>query len=215
MPLTSAQLIDDARNKHPAFNDRDHPDKGLLREIARLERVLLTRAAGRNPDYKAAVQVIALPAVAAALNAHISVHSAQLVGPNNVTEWVDIIPWHAQNGSRPLRCVTVRDGTIYLVGDASLYTDWTSLEVTITPAPTAIPLSRTGLAQALTIGDEAEQAIVSGLVVHMAGRGTTDKSLPPIPFAQFTRDHQVAINDFELAVGSLRAGEVFRTVEKW
>lgn len=215
MPLTAGAVIDAARNKHSAFNERDHPGKALRVELGRLERTLLQRAIERNQDYVAAVQSTPLPlsvfANGITLPAHLAVHDAELKGVNNATREVELAPWHARNDPRQLYTASQRGQVLYLLGTADQWNGWVSIDVTYTPRPTA-PASA---AAVLTVDELAEDALVTGLAAFMAGRGSRDSEDIKVDVRHFEGMFSQAVMDFELAVGGLRAGDTFRTREVW
>jgi hypothetical protein len=213
--VIAGDIIDEARNKHPAFNLRDHPDRALRMELGRLEHSLIQRGIQRNPDYLATIQTVALPlaifANGVTLDPNTAVHYAAIFSANGVEREVDIVPWAQRNDPRRLFTATVLNGVLFLLGSELDWQGWTSLNITITPMPTAPAVN----SDPLTIDDLGADTLTAGLALFMAKRGPRDPQLPVPSIAEFRKDYDAAVSDFEISVGNLRAGQVFRTREVW
>src|SRR5574342_491449 len=109
MTLLAGTLIDEARDLHVSFSDRDHPTKLLLRELDRYQKALLSRALIINEDYLNSVQQTAMPLAVFANGITLPVGAiptrAEFVDTHTHSHELEIKPWAYRQDPAPPLCL--------------------------------------------------------------------------------------------------------------
>ena len=184
MALLAADLVDEARDFHPAFNPKAHPNKGVLRQLSRIERRLMGVLAEQAEDRVAQWLEITLEALALALPTEGGIPLPEYIkvldayasprgfGPR---EKIEIVSERQTMGALMyFPMVRITGGKLYPIttrGPRGWGGGWEhlgGLHLRYIPIP---PLLQT-LEQRLVIPDLAHQALVDNLAVWLAGRAT-------------------------------------------
>lgn len=195
---TAAEVVDQARDYHPAFDPRKVPDASALRVLSRLQRRLASKVAALSEDalaepyafLKADVDTAAAAGFAGAgltLPDHLLLlgfFTSRLTGPA-VTVPVNLVSY-ANYPVEAARCwpsCFVLRGRLYpanrselgMVGSSSLHgwEDFNGLSALLVPNPPEL----TGRSSSITLPDLALDALVTGLAFWMAGRAGVAREL--------------------------------------
>jgi hypothetical protein len=213
--VDAGTLIDEARDLHPSFTVRHHPDKVLLRQLERREKDMLRRALEINESYRSTTLPTALPlavfASGIALPANTTVVGADYIDAHGDRFEIQLRPWALRGDPAPLRCAYVNAGVVYLRGLAADWTGLTSILIYHTPAPAAL----TTKASVLTIGDEAKSHLVADLAFMMAARGHSDPQLSRPDIGPFASERADTWDRFEHAIAHQLDGQEFFIRETW
>lgn len=209
--MDAGTIIDEARDLHPSFVVRHHPNKVLLRQLERREKEMLRRALEINEDYRSATLTTAMPLAVFAngitLPTGVTPTGADYIDAAGDRFEIQLRPWHHRGDPAPLRTGYVKAGVVYLRGIAADWNGATSVLIYHTPAVTAL----TTLTSVLAIGDEAKDHLVADLAYFMARRRHTDPMLPqPVP-SEFLEARTDTWHEFERhAADTLASGkEIF------
>lgn len=215
MALVAGTIIDEARDWHPTFNVRDHPDKALLRALDQYQRTLIARIVQVNEDYSRTILTTALPLATFAngitLPANLLVTGAEFLDISGNRHEVDLRPMMYRDDPAPRYTLFIGANVAYLRGAAQDWNAIQSIDIAYIPVPTALAL----LTDVLTIGDSARRSLVMHLCYMMATRGTTRSDVPPLNPDGFRRDWMRTEEEFLYEVATMRAGQTFTVREIW
>lgn len=195
--LTPRLLIERARDRHPLFDPKSHPDGVLLRALSGEERRLVGKALEVNPS-----------SIAASLTIDVNSYSfadGQLLPAFHHVESADAIPtdptalafplirvaWPNRAYLGAVQAYSIQSHSFYLSGARA---DWTGIDVVlVTYAP--IPVDLTTLDDFLVVPDTAEAALVSFLA-HFMARRVPVSQMPIEDLAGFASERAAAERDF-------------------
>lgn len=215
MTFTVQDAIDDARDQHFTFNDRDHPSKALLNRlnnaVAQLRRRIMeidetALATTQTQAMPLAVHENGIPLTTGTIN--VIAVAAQPTGtpaPNPIA--VEVIP-HAHRfdiGPATFACWEVNN-VLYLRSPASLWTNIASVGILSVPAYTRL----TTYASAVALPDDCRSVLAADLAAFMAGRRKTE-ALSGGDVAAFKAQSAAEAQAFYLSIGTKIAGRVYRT----
>jgi len=168
--MTSGEIIEEARDLHPAFDDNSHPDKVLVRFVNRYQTGLLAEALTRYPSLYSTTQDIALPladfAAGEALTEPLFVQDVVALKNGEETPVV-IIPYEHRHDPQPFYCGWIVNRRLFLNGKASNWATFSGgLRVRYATTPAAI----TGEDDVLILPDHARECLVAACAQFMAGR---------------------------------------------
>lgn len=181
--LIAGGLVDAARDFHPSFNEEQHPDKGLLRQLSRDEKRLIGLLAERSEDRVASsitwnqdvIGVNAFAGTPLIMPQYVSLVDAKVYMDSTTgNEAPVLITASRQHPEAIVRGpqIHVQGQLLYLLiprGVPGYRTGWEAFNrLTVRYIPVAPPL--TTLEQVLTIPDFAETALVENLAAWLAGR---------------------------------------------
>ena len=184
MSLTAGTVINHARDMHPALSPANAPAVVGYRALTRFSGDLVQAVTVRQPAFLAKTATVALPlavfdsgqSLATSISAGwldlLEVFGQRTDGAST-TEWpvrVHLIPWEQRDMLQKFPAVTVRDNTLYLLGNE---TDWellASLKLTYTPRPASV-LSDTSV---LEVPDDALDALATMLCSFYLWRLVSD-----------------------------------------
>jgi hypothetical protein len=187
--LRARDIIDQARDYHPDFNDHVVTGPVLLRQLSRLQRTLAEKIFATSETAMAATEEFTPTDITYGfttgdgleLPEHLLLLQAQVTTDDGTTRDLAVIP-HAQRLDRGAiwPAAYLLGGTLYLVDRRAFGeggSGWervTGISVTYVPAPRQLtsPDSR------LTVPDRAEPVLVAQLAHHMASRLGITSELP-------------------------------------
>jgi len=178
--LVVRDLIREARDQHPSFDSRRHPDAVLVRALSQYQRNLIPRIVRRNRTILTEVieQTLPLPDFNAGITlpdfiypVSVEVETA-LTGPGLIPRRfeVEMVPWQARG--RYHLAAYIRNNTLYLTGSEVDWTGFTKLRFFYVPQVDAV----TGLSSTLSLPNSAEPCLVAFLAALMARRGCRDQA---------------------------------------
>ena len=215
MAFTVQDAIDDARDQHFTFNDRDHPSKALLNRlnnaVAQLRRRIMeidetALATTQTQAMPLAVHENGIPLTTGTIN--VIAVAAQPTGtpaPNPIP--VEVIP-HAHRfdiGPATLAAWEVNN-VLYLRSPSTLWTNIASVGILSIPAYARL----TTLTANVGLPDDCRTMLASDLAAFMASRRKTD-ALAPFDVRAFKDQATADAQAYYLSIGSKIAGRVYRT----
>lgn len=212
--LVVGDVIEFARDLHPAHDKTRIPDRVAIRLLTTIERDLAAEIAQVNPDYLLSAVTIAGPITAGedtpqTIPAFHHIRGGTVVftddGLNNralqLVEWV-------RRYSEPINYAAyLRGGSLYFVGEDEDWGDVDSVVVYYTPIPTALPETQSALTATMTLTDQARGVCQWMLAEHMAVRAaahpdTPDAARPDVTY--FAARSREAQDKFRLMVAQQR-----------
>lgn len=172
MTLVVGDLIKAARDAHPTFNDRRHPDAVLLRALSRYQRELLGRLI-RLDQTQAVVQLdtdLPLPDFDKGIPVYAYKYpmGAAVFQPNSdKSHDVEIVAF--QDRHRYRGAVFLLDNILYLTGRSRDWEPFSLIRFYYVPEPDALPALMT--TTLVYLPDSAENTLVTYLAMKMAQRG--------------------------------------------
>ena len=216
--MLAGDVIDEARDRHPAFDKNRNPQKVVRRELSRY----VSRLQGKIDLIDEAALVVeqsfplplAVFANGITLTANRGVREVVAVGSDGVRHSLDIIPV-GQRNDRTTRVgsVWIVNGVLYLNGTAATWGGVASVAVSYTPASGQVVTD----ADVLGLPDNARTACVEALALFMARRGQTNKQgdIPMLDLNDFKEALAVAEKEFLDEVGDSLSSQVFRVRDTW
>jgi hypothetical protein len=184
--ITAEQVIDAARDEHPAFSPQRFPPATLLRQLERYHKRLAGKLSNVNSSVLAVELVIDLltfdfvNGLAFPANLYVlpdgEVEPQNEIDPGDRAKFV-LIGQNVRLGTRPVLSGWFIQNQFYLNGDARNWAGFLRLHMHYT----AEPVGPVALADNFDpMPDEVEDVLVARLAMHMAKRGHIDASIPPI-----------------------------------
>lgn len=208
MALSVSDLVEAARDQHPAFTKQRHGATILFRFLTGWHRRLVKEVVKRNPEILSSEQLISMPLAdfdaGEALNAHLLVHGGDVDFGNGVTTPLTIVAWARRHDPLPLYAGWILEGTLYLAGVAANWTGVSQLKVRYVPHPTAITAS----SDTLSLPDDAYEAAVAALAGFMAGRSRKEEGVDIGYFTATARDEEEAFLDGISLRGRVRTSRI-------
>ncbi len=176
--LVAGDLIDEARDEHPTFDDRRHPGKALRRRLNRYQRELIPEITTRNRSILTDVLEQSLPLADFAAGVVVPDYSypavVEIEGPpeagelKNRTFDIDIVEWAARHGYH--MASYLRNNVLYLTGTARDWNGLTTLRFYYVPEVDDL----TAPTSTLILPNSARSCLVANLAAFMASRGRTE-----------------------------------------
>lgn len=184
--LVAREVIDAARDRHPAFDRNRNPDKLVLRFLSSYATELHGKVVKLNETALLTELSVALPLADHEAGIPLPPHRyvAEIVARLNSSTTDDpqvmpvaLIPWaHRFDRNRPIWAGWVVKGTLYLRSPASRWQTMNEIAVSLVPTPI---LSQT-LDDPVALPDEAGRALIEHTAAFMARRGHSNPALPAI-----------------------------------
>jgi hypothetical protein len=218
LPLDVAGIIDEARDRHAAFDNRRNPQKVVRRFLASYavklagkinridEQALLTEIVQAMPlaNFDAGIALPANRAVAAVV-------AWDNRNPSRSTP-IDLIPWAQRNDVNvPLESAWLWGGKLFLNGEARNWVNIANLAIAYYPDFALV----TADTDVIPLRQDARLTLVENAALFMAGRGHTDKDLPPIDMKKFAAAAEDAETEFLKDVSNQLSVTHFRTRDVW
>ena len=174
MALVAGELITSARDEHPTFNDRRHPDPVLLRALSRYQRELFGKLIRLDSQKAVIYQDTALPL--ASFDAGIAVPTYKYpsgaearTSTCTIGRQLKIVAWERRTEYH--HAVYLRNGVLYLTGLESYWTDYDTIRFFYVPELAALAIDAAAMSAVLSLPDAAEATLVAFLALQMAKRG--------------------------------------------
>lgn len=215
--MLARSVIDQARERHSAFDRKRHPDKGALRFLSLFVTTVVGKVMAIDPsalrlDYEVSLPLpdfdagIALPTNTRLVDAVVG-NYPQTGGfhrPIDI-DVIDVDQRFAGNHRRAV-CWQVKD-TLFLRPPAEVWTALASLTLGLVLHPS--PLAE--LDDALALPDPAEPACVEAVAAFFAKREAQETADSPINVNGFTADADKALASYVSDVMTNLSGRVFVT----
>lgn len=205
--LTAGQIIQEARDAHPTFGPRQHPNGTLLRLLSSYQRAIFAKIAQTNPALCASNLFITLPLASFADGVKLPSFTYVLPNPTLITTNGNIrVPIDLVNATfqsdpeQSHQFAYLQGGSLFLGRQAENYDPYQQLQVQMVLTPPSLK----ALADPLTLPDYGLDTYVGHLVAKMAMRAT-----PPI--VALAAEGQRMEIDFLAAVGQQKGAEVSYT----
>lgn len=217
MALLAGDLIDEARDLHPAFDKNRNPQKIVRRELSRYVTRLLSKI---DQIDEAALTIeaetvmpLAVFANGIVLPANRNVQEVVAVDAQGRKYPVEIIPAGQRDSIRQAATAWIINGVLYLNGTAATWNQVAKVAVRYTPVAGQVATDAT----VVPLPDSARPPIIAALAAFMAKRGHTDKDgdLPPVIVDGFRADLRESEGEFLEEVGNSRTSQVFRVRDVW
>lgn len=215
MAFTVADVIENARDQHPAFDPERTPDTVLMRELNRYARTLLFLLLERDSSHYTTETNVPLPLAdhdaGITLPAHVLFQGATLNCSNlDATTELKIIPFRKRHEPGVPYPGYIHGGTLYLVGNAEDFSQFDSLDYWLVPDPTALTL----LTQTIELPDDAQEALAHRLCFFMARR-TPIYEQAPMPVREFQAWWKEAEDEFLVEIATHNRTEANYIREVW
>lgn len=217
MAILAGDVIDEARDLHPAFDKNRNPVKIVRRALSRYVTDLLSKINQIDETALTIEQLTVMPlgvfANGIVLPANRGVQEVGAVDTQGRVLSVDLIPAGQRDQPRKRATAWIINGVLYLSGVASDWNTVASVSVRYTPAAGQVLTD----ADVLALPDSARSTVIAALGAFMAKRGQTDKDgdLPPIDVQTFAADAAKAEGDYLAEVANTLTSQVFRVRDVW
>lgn len=214
MPTTALAVIEAARDRHPSFDARAHPDRVLLRQLSTEQRRLVGKLLRANPYALSTSVSVPLAgydfAAGYAMPDYVRIHTATGEG-----EWpikLHEVSWaNRLDVSRAGHTYALNNGRLYLNGAADDWTSVTSVTVSYTPAPADLA----ALESLLSVPTSASAYLSAFLAEAMGTRTMPRDDAPPVPLALLREERARSEMDFLEEIRSTYRAKVFRMHAAW
>lgn len=177
--LTAGEIINHARDLHPALSPANAPAVLAYRQISRHQQELIQEITVRQPAFLAEYAVVTLPLADfdAGEDLDTAIPSGWLDILEVFTRWsssdvtgyptrCQIVPWEQRDMPQPFPAVTIASNTLYLLGTAEGWARMASLRITYTAQPDDIVDDDS----VLVVPVDAREALAHGLAAFWLGR---------------------------------------------
>ncbi len=196
MTLVVSDIINSARDEHPSFDERRHPDRVLVRMLSRYQRELVAKALHRNAAVLLQRTSVTLPlanfdaGITLPANKFVSGADAILATDTTVRTPIELLDWGRHSDPAPFPSGWIENGVLYLQGQARDWERYGSIVVFYIPEPAEL----TSPNSTFVLPDSAAPALVANTAAFMVRRGHNDPALPPVD-AQFFYLRAAAIEE--------------------
>lgn len=184
MALVARALLESARDFHPAFDPRQHPDRVLLRQLSAYQRMLAGKALELNRTALVATDVIDMAtydfAVGHPFPSVHALHGGTVTFGDGATVVLAITAWQNRMERMPRYGCFRQGGVLFLRGVPEEWSGVTSVSLSYAP----IPAELTAPADTLALPDYAEPACIAFLAYAMALRSPAEMKVPLGAFAE-------------------------------
>jgi hypothetical protein len=205
--LTAGQIIQEARDVHPSFGPRQHPNGTLLRLLSSYQRAIFAKIAQTNPALCASNLFITLPLADFAAGIKLPSFTYMLPNPtlittdNNIREPIDLLNATFQSDfEAPRKFAYLQGGNLFLGRRAENYNSYNRLRLQMVLTPRDL----VALNEPLMLPDYGMDTYVGHVVGKMAMRMT-----PPLALLAAQGESMEA--DFLAAVGQQKGAEASHT----
>ena len=178
--LTAGEVINQARDHHPSFGPRGHPEGALLRLLSNYQRAILAKIAQVNPSLCASNLFVTLPLANFAAGVKLPAFTYMLPHPtlittnNNIREPIDLVSATLQSDfEQPRKFAYLQGGFLFLGRRAENYDAYNQLRLQMVLTPPDL----VNLSEPLSLPDYGVDAYVGHLVEKMALRGGIESAL--------------------------------------
>lgn len=203
--LTAGDVINQARDHHPSFGPRQHPEGSLLRVLSNYQRSIFAKIAQVNPSLCASNLFVTLPLANFAAGVKLPAFTYVLPNPtlittnNNIREPIDLVSATLQSDfEQPRKFAYLQGGSLFLGRRAENYDAYSQLRLQMVLTPPNL----VDLKEPLSLPDYGVDTYVGHLAMMMANR-----SIPPV---QLLLAPSMEV-DFLAVVGQQKGAEVSQT----
>lgn len=216
MATAVGAVLEEARELHPGFAPTWVPEPLAIRMLGRYQRALASKIAILNPDALKEIETVSLPLSPFSDGhslpaAHRWARGRALSSTGSLKEPLHLISEESVPYSRLFPAAFIRAGTLFLVGQASDWTAYGSLEIPYVPIPDLL----TEPADEFVLPDSAHPTLVAALADYMAGRVSGIKDAPKVDVGRYRADRDEAQRDFLKEVTTQRQARENLTEERW
>ena len=219
MPLLAGDIVDEARDRHAAFDNRRNPQKVVRRFLASYAVKLAGKINRIDESALLTEYVQAMPLANFDQGIILPVGNRGIAGivaqdgstPARSTP-IDLVPWATRNDVNvPLEAAWLWGGKLYLNGNASNWVNIAQIAIAYYPNFALI----TQDTDVIPLRDDARLTCVENTALFMAGRGHMDDKLPPIDMPKFAATAKDAEDEFLKDVANQLGATHFRTRDVW
>jgi hypothetical protein len=212
--VTAEEIIEEAREIHPAFTEQQNPDTTLLRFLNRYQDRLRGKVKLRNPSVLAVELEISLPLPDFTKGKALPLYDLLLVGEAHARQdsRADffIVPYEKRIDPDLWPSGYVRGQTLYLTAVPDAWSDFT--RILLPYVPVAQPL--TDLDSEFSLPPTARNALVDNLALFMATRTRNAEGMPALDRDRIRQDAVASEQEFLSRVGQ-HAVTISYTREVW
>ena len=209
--LTAGAVITEARDAHPAFNKRQHPNGTLLRILSTYQRTITSKIARVNASLCASQAIIALPFedfdAGVKLPANVYVSPGVLLRNTTIPdlkEPIDLVDMTLRADlDMPHKFAYLKGNNIFLGRRASNFENFDQLILELV----LVPRTLEGLTDVLLLPDWGEAAYVGHLINRMAIRQELGGNV--------LLDAEQMETDFLTTVAQQKAAQASGTLDVW
>lgn len=183
--LTVGDVLNFARDLHPAHDRSRTPDRVAIRLLSTIERDLAAEVAQVNPDYLLSTATISSPISAGESSPqtipafhHVRGGTVKFDDDELNNRGLELVTWERRYRVLPNYQAYLRGGSLYFTG---IDEDWdavTSVDVYYTPIPPVLSETATALTASMTLTDQARGVCQWMLAQHMAVRAAAHPDTP-------------------------------------
>jgi hypothetical protein len=173
--ITAGQVIQEARDVHPLFDPRMHPNGTMLRLLSSYQRAIFAKIAQSNPALCASNLYVSLPLADFAAGVKLPSFTYMLPSPTLITENgqirepIDLVNATFQSDfEQPRKFAYLQGGSLFLGRRAENYNSYNQLRLQMVLTPRDL----VGLNDPLMLPDFGMDTYVGHLVTKMAMRMT-------------------------------------------
>jgi hypothetical protein len=180
MALLAGDVINHARDMHPALSVVNAPAVVGYRAISRFQGDLVEQIAARQPGFLAETLTVALPLAtfASGINLTTLITSgwlaledmfARLTSDSDTTRWplrCENVPWGQRDMAQPWPAFTMRNDVLYLLGTETDWSVMSSLRISYTAQPADV----TQDSSALVVPLDARETLATSLCAFYLSR---------------------------------------------
>lgn len=216
--MLAGDVIEEARDRHPAFDKTRHPQKVVRRALSTYVGVLLGKINEIDEQAITVEQEFNMPVSQALFALGFAVPANRgiedIVAVDQQTRRLPVELIRAGNRSdRNSRIASawLVNGVLYLNG---VLTSWNGVtKIAVRYAPVAGLLATD--ADVLAVPDPARAACIEATALAMARRKLVKEGEPPIVVAEYAAIAKQAEDDYLTEVGNALTGQVFRVRDVW
>lgn len=184
MAFTVEDVIEEARDEHPAFTESQTPDRPLLRRINRTARRLFQRTLDIEPTLVSATETITVSSFDFSTGHPLPDYERIIGGDMKqvgeaepLRDPFKIIPWGQRHRGGARRAGYLRDETLFLQGNSEDWDDIEKIELFYVPVRTEL----TSESDNPNLPDRAQSPLAMDAAAFMARRGIDGQPLPVYP----------------------------------
>ena len=216
--MNAREIIDTARQRHPAFTEVRIPTKTLLPALSDIQRRVVSRTIEVDEDAVHTEHQVVLPLAdfeaGYALPGFHRVRAVVAGRSDGSTLPLEIIPAGNRNArNTPAAAVWVVGGRLYLPGTAASWSNYTGLAVSIVPVAADFDTATDLATQDSVLDIIARPVLAAELALFMGRRiGKVPDDTAPVRVSELQQEAADAMNEYLHAVRS-RGAKTFRIMD--
>ncbi len=215
MAITAATVLQEARELHPAFAEKWTPDPLAWRFLGRYQRTLVSKIAVLHPDLLEETDTISLPLTPFASghtlpDAHLYRRGISYFS-SGLKDVFHLIPWQNRPYNRLFPGGSILKGVLYLLGQATDWTAYASIDIKYVPIPALI----TAGTDTFVLPDYAHPTLVAATADYLAARVASVKDAPSVDVRRIHDDKEKAQSECLRMVATQRMSNENMAEERW